>query len=308
MLIQVGELAKRAGITMRALHHYEQTGLLLPSARSAAGYRLYNLADIQRLHTIQALAKAGMELAAIRDLLAQQTLPLEEILAVQIAALDKQLRAISTLRAQLNHLKEGLAAGDTPDLESWLQTLELMNMYDRWFTKEELAQLLFALQREPLAEIWSGLLAEVNALIAQRIAVDNTRAMDLATHWMVRLEQDTVGRPEFLTRLNAMHSAESQMRAQTGITEEISDYITRAFAESKMAVWANYLNEQEMAFAREHYFDRLMEWPPLVAKLHQACRDGLSPVCEAGQALVADWQMLFESYAGTDPLTHNKFR
>lgn len=56
MLIQVGELAKRAGITVRTLHHYEQTGLLLPSARSAAGYRLYNLADVQRLHMIQALA------------------------------------------------------------------------------------------------------------------------------------------------------------------------------------------------------------------------------------------------------------
>lgn len=42
MLIQVGELAKRAGITVRTLHHYEQTGLLLPSARSAAGYRFYN--------------------------------------------------------------------------------------------------------------------------------------------------------------------------------------------------------------------------------------------------------------------------
>lgn len=66
MLIQVGELAKRAGITVRTLHHYEQTGLLLPSARSAAGYRLYNLADVQRLHMIQTLAKAGLELAEIR--------------------------------------------------------------------------------------------------------------------------------------------------------------------------------------------------------------------------------------------------
>ncbi|ROP61843.1 DNA-binding transcriptional MerR regulator [Enterobacter sp. BIGb0383] len=308
MLIQVGELAKRAGITVRTLHHYEQTGLLLPSARSTAGYRLYNLADVQRLHTIQALAKAGMELAAIRDLLAQQTLPLGEILDVQIAMLDKQLRAIGTLRFQLCQLKEGLTAGDTPDLESWLQTLELMNMYDRWFTKEELEQLPFALQREPLAEVWNGLLTEVNTLMAQRVAADDIRAMNLATRWMERLEQDTAGRPEFLTRLNEMHSAEAQMREQTGITEAITNYITRAFAESKMAIWDNYLNPQEMAFARVHYFDRLMEWPPLVAKLHQACRDGLSPADEEGQALVAHWQRLFESYAGTDPLTHAKFR
>lgn len=308
MLIQVGELAKRAGITVRTLHHYEQIGLLLPGARSNAGYRLYTLADVQRLHTIQALAKAGMELAAIRDLLAQQTLPLREILDVQIAMLDKQLRNISTLRSQLSLLREGLTAGDTPDLESWLQTLELMNMYDRWFSKEELQQLPFALQREALAEVWRGLVAEVNTLMAQRIAADDTRAMDLATRWMERLEQDTAGRPEFLTRLNEMHSVESQMREQTGITEAITDYITRAFAESKLAIWADYLSAEEMAYTRAHYFDRLMEWPPLVAKLHQACRDALSPAGEEGQMLVAQWQMLFESYAGTDPLTHAKFR
>ena len=62
MLIQVGELAKRAGITVRTLHHYEQTGLLLPSARSAAGYRLYNLADVQRLHMIRRWQKRGWNL------------------------------------------------------------------------------------------------------------------------------------------------------------------------------------------------------------------------------------------------------
>ncbi len=55
MLIQVGELAKRAGMTVRTLHHYEQTGLLTPSARSEAGYRLYNLSAVQRLHMIKAL-------------------------------------------------------------------------------------------------------------------------------------------------------------------------------------------------------------------------------------------------------------
>ena len=81
MLIQVGELAKRAGITVRTLHHYEQTGLLLPSARSAAGYRLYNLADVQRLHMIQTLAKAGLELAEIRDFLKQRSLSLAELTA-----------------------------------------------------------------------------------------------------------------------------------------------------------------------------------------------------------------------------------
>jgi DNA-binding transcriptional MerR regulator len=94
MLIQVGELAKRAGITVRTLHHYEQTGLLLPSARSEAGYRLYNLRDVQRLHMIQALAKAGLELAEIRDFLEKESLSLAELLDAQITLLENRRAAL----------------------------------------------------------------------------------------------------------------------------------------------------------------------------------------------------------------------
>ncbi|EPX2747802.1 MerR family transcriptional regulator [Enterobacter hormaechei] len=308
MLIQVGELAKRAGITVRTLHHYEQTGLLLPSARSAAGYRLYNLADVQRLHMIQTLAKDGLELAEIRDFLEQRSLSLAELLDGQITLLDKQLRSIHTLRNRLVELRTGLTDDATPDLESWLQTLELMNMYDRWFSKEELQQLPFAVEKEALADIWSGLVTEVKHLLEQNVSVTDARATDLASRWMERLEQDTAGKPEFLTRLNEMHSVEPQMQEQTGITPEITDYITRAFAESKLSIWEKYLTAEEMAFTRSHYFDRMMEWPPLVAKLHQAQRDNLSPASDDAQKLAENWLVLFQSYAGTNPQTQQKFR
>lgn len=308
MLIQVGELAKRAGITVRTLHHYEQTGLLLPSARSAAGYRLYNLADVQRLHMIQTLAKAGLELAEIRDFLEQRSLSLAELLDGQITLLDKQLRSIHTLRNRLVELRTGLTDDATPDLESWLQTLELMNMYDRWFSKEELQQLPFAVEKEALADIWAGLVTEVKHLLEQNVSVTDARASDLASRWMGRLEQDTAGKPEFLTRLNEMHSVEPQMQEQTGITPEITDYITRAFAESKLSIWEKYLTAEEMAFTRAHYFDRMMEWPPLVAKLHQAQQDNLSPASDDAQKLAENWLVLFQSYAGTNPQTQQKFR
>ncbi|WP_337014706.1 MerR family transcriptional regulator [Leclercia sp. AS011] len=308
MLIQVGELAKRAGITVRTLHHYEQTGLLLPSARSAAGYRLYNLADVQRLHMIQALAKAGLELAEIRDFLEKDSLSLSELIGAQIRLLDKQVRSITTLRDRLVDLRAGLDAHEDLDLESWLQTLELMNMYDRWFSKEELQQLSFATDKEALADIWDALVKEAKSLLENNVAVSDPRALDLATRWMVRLEQDTAGKPEFLTRLNEMHSVEPQMREQTGITAEMTDYITRAFAESKLIIWEKYLSPEEMAFTRAHYFDRMMEWPPLVAKLHQALSQGLDPACDAAQQLAENWLALFQSYAGTSPATQQKFR
>jgi MerR family transcriptional regulator, thiopeptide resistance regulator len=70
MLLKVGELAKRAGLTVRALHHYDDIGLLRPSARSDAGYRLYDRNDIARLHQIQALRRFGVALSDIGAFLA----------------------------------------------------------------------------------------------------------------------------------------------------------------------------------------------------------------------------------------------
>ena len=117
MFIQVGELAKRAGITVRTLHHYEQTGVLLPSARSAAGYRLYNGGCSAPAYDPGA-GKSGLELAEIRDFLEQESLSLTELLDAQITLLDKQLRSIHTLRDRLVELRAGLLDDATPDTES----------------------------------------------------------------------------------------------------------------------------------------------------------------------------------------------
>jgi DNA-binding transcriptional MerR regulator len=50
MALKIGELARRTGLTVRTLHHYDAIGLLKPSARSDAGYRLYDRNDVARLH------------------------------------------------------------------------------------------------------------------------------------------------------------------------------------------------------------------------------------------------------------------
>lgn len=51
-MYQIGEVAKLARVTVRQLHHYDEIGLLAPSARSEAGYRLYTDADLERLQQI----------------------------------------------------------------------------------------------------------------------------------------------------------------------------------------------------------------------------------------------------------------
>src|SRR5215475_15923126 len=47
--LTVGRVAELAGVTVRALHHYDEIGLVQPSARTAAGYRAYSAGDVERL-------------------------------------------------------------------------------------------------------------------------------------------------------------------------------------------------------------------------------------------------------------------
>lgn len=68
-MLTVGEVAGRSGVTVRTLHHYDRTGLLSPSARSDAGYRLYDDHDIGRLQRILTYRELGFPLDRIAELL-----------------------------------------------------------------------------------------------------------------------------------------------------------------------------------------------------------------------------------------------
>src|SRR5436305_4885512 len=65
----VGELAELAGVTVRALHHYDELGLLRPSGRSESGYRLYSYGDLARLQEILIWRELGFSLSEVRSLL-----------------------------------------------------------------------------------------------------------------------------------------------------------------------------------------------------------------------------------------------
>src|ERR1700752_3439183 len=67
--LQVGELARRTGLTVRALHHYDEIGLLKPSLHTEAGYRLYTATDVPRLQQVLSLRSLGFSREEVRDCL-----------------------------------------------------------------------------------------------------------------------------------------------------------------------------------------------------------------------------------------------
>src|ERR1700750_1947136 len=97
----VGELAAAAGVAARALQHYDELGLLAPSERSAAGYRLYDSAAVRRLYRILALRGLGFPLGELGDLLDADAGSLEAATRAQLERTEEQLAATEALRARL---------------------------------------------------------------------------------------------------------------------------------------------------------------------------------------------------------------
>ena len=96
----VGDAAALAGVSVRTLHHYHRIGLVVPSGRSAAGYRLYTLADLKRLQQVMYYRALGFGLAGIARLLAD---PAED-------AGDHLRRQHRLLRQQIHDRRQMLAA------------------------------------------------------------------------------------------------------------------------------------------------------------------------------------------------------
>ena len=69
MAFTVGEISRLTGVTVRALHHYDEIGLVKPSQRSSAGYRLYGDGDVLRLQQVLVLRELGVPLDEIAGVL-----------------------------------------------------------------------------------------------------------------------------------------------------------------------------------------------------------------------------------------------
>ncbi|WP_266169064.1 MerR family transcriptional regulator [Dyella subtropica] len=307
MQLTVGELARRSGLTVRTLHHYDAIGLLKPSVRSAAGYRLYDRANIERLHRIQALRQLGLSLADIGDALSGPELPLAELIDRQLAQIDRELARAERLRGKLIQLRTQLAAGQPPDLAEWLDTLELMTMYENYFSTEEIKQLPL-LHDVTLRAEWSAMVSAIQAAMDRGASPDAPEAQILAVRWMRTLYRDTGGNPDFLVRLNQMHDNEPGSWDALGVSAAMRRFVEQAFVEGRLVIYQRYLKPEEFAFMREHYGATFNEWPPLLVALRKAMTNGLPPHEPEARALGERWITLFRRYAGDDPGTHERIR
>ncbi|MEU9509090.1 MerR family transcriptional regulator [Micromonospora sp. NPDC048170] len=102
--LTVGQVSTRLGVTVRALHHWDDIGLARPSLRTAAGYRLYTAGDLERLHRIVVYREIGLGLDSIRAILDDSTADVPGALRAQRTQVAQRIDRLQQLSVGLDRM------------------------------------------------------------------------------------------------------------------------------------------------------------------------------------------------------------
>jgi MerR family transcriptional regulator, thiopeptide resistance regulator len=245
-LYRINEFAELAGVTVRALHHYDRLGLLKPTARTGTKYRLYSDSDLVRLEQIVVLKFLGMSLKEIGSVIDRE--------ASVADALERQQRVLADKRRQLDYAMNTIAqAGISlkshgrPDWKLFrqiIQEIEMQNTTD-WSRKyysdeakakiEERRALWNPELQAQVTKDWNQLFADVQASLDEDPSSE--KAQQLAARWKTLLAGFTGGDPEIQKGLNMMYADRDNWPAaekeRVEIKPEIWGFIQKAFAAAK---------------------------------------------------------------------------
>ncbi|WP_326816454.1 MerR family transcriptional regulator [Streptomyces sp. NBC_01762] len=125
-LYSIGDLARRTGLTVKTIRFYSDRGIVAPTDRSPAGYRLYDIDAVARLDFVRTLRALGLDLPTVRKVVDRE-LPLPEVAAAHAEALAVQIRTLRLRRAVWTAVAR---RGSTPE------EMELMHRLAKLSEKE----------------------------------------------------------------------------------------------------------------------------------------------------------------------------
>ena len=258
--LSIGELAGRAGVTVRALRLYEAAGLLKPLRASAYGHgvgrRVYGAGEVARLGQIMALKRAGFTLKRIGELVGGRTAfdPLR-LVEAQISALQDQARSVERGLKGLRAAQAQLQRGQSLDVSALCELIrrgdEIMNheawakVFERYYTPQDLANWektrdhFTPEDTDGYGARWRALIGCVEAAMARGVAPDAPEGMALAEDWyaLQRPMVEAVG-VETWNKAAVMHQEMESWRspqAEPPFSKAVYDYACQATEAARAA-------------------------------------------------------------------------
>lgn len=211
--IDIREVARRTGLTSRALRFYEARGLLKP-LRTYSGRRLYGAGELERVNQIVALKRAGLTLAQIDALTREKKLDLAMLVEAQLAALDGRQAELEEARGLLLSVKSRIDRGEPVDAATFcslirqgdkiMEAEDWKKVTDRYFSPAEQARWAETMKGAPAgfdqaeySRKWKELGSRVEAAIP--LGPDSAAAQALYDEWQALLAPFTaVATPEMM--------------------------------------------------------------------------------------------------------------
>jgi DNA-binding transcriptional MerR regulator len=234
--MKVGELARDSGVSIRTLHYYDEIGLLSPANNSAAGHRLYGVRELTRLQQIRSLQQLGFRLKEIRSMLLSSAPSPLSVVEMHLARAKQQI----ALQQQLCDRLESLACSmrsQTVSVHQLIQTIEAMNMFEKYYTKDQLAELkqladtLGDAGMRKAEDDWAALIAEVRTEMEKGTDPQSPVVLALARRWRTLIEAFTGGNPEIEKSLRTMYQNEPVHQKTAGTPDpSMMAYVGKAMA------------------------------------------------------------------------------
>jgi DNA-binding transcriptional MerR regulator len=199
MTYQIGEVARISGVSVRTLHYYDEIGLVVPSARSKAAYRLYTDGDLERLQEVLVLRELGFPLERIAELLADPKRDRLSALREQRAVLAEQAKRSAALLALIDKTIDTMEKGTTMKPEEMFQGFDPSQYEEeveaRWGHTEAYAESMRRTKRYGKDD-WAKIGAEANAIneafaevMAAGVSPSDERAMDIAERHRLHIDR-----------------------------------------------------------------------------------------------------------------------
>lgn len=236
---KVGELARRTGLSVRALHHYDEIGLLSASGRTEAGHRIYGAGDVARLQRIQSLKALGFGLEEARELLGREKFSALEAIELHISRLKESIELQEKLCGRLEAVAARVRSGGEIPTEEFVETamevIEMSEKVDKYYSREQLEYLgqrrrEFGEERIRRFEAeWEELIGEVRAEKEAGTDPSDEKVRRLARRWMELVGAFTGGDPGVERSLGDMWQQEDDIHGHhTSEMREMMEYISRA--------------------------------------------------------------------------------
>jgi DNA-binding transcriptional MerR regulator len=228
---KIGELARRTGLTVRTLHHYDEIGLLSPAERSDGGHRVYDEADVQRLYRIVSLRSLGFPLDAIAQALDSQAFDPKAAVDDHLRRLEAQIAQEQQLLDKLRMLRQRLDADD------FLTTIEEITMRERYYTPEQLDQLeqrRQALGEDAIKDVereWGEIFATLKQEMDKGTDPADPRLRPIGERSRELLDMFTGGDPGIQASLKRMYETEGPEKASRGMADPaVFEYLAQVRA------------------------------------------------------------------------------